>query len=265
MDTWEIVLILLLLTVSVLVISKHEIPLSFVTLLDNIYFQLIILGLTLALSTVSPASALVAVATVVIMYYVRNVVKIQIFQMTQQAQEEQLNNEVEQPRIEITEEKRTNNISADDEALELALNPHVNKQTNSRLSTAGRLDPGVVEKFTNHSDFDSTQLMDNESHVMIPEVDSNIFSKGGNAMPYNEDLIYPASRSFNGLAGQYDISEMRPKTNPEKYEELDFMPMSGMGSNNFETHGYNIDDKLTILKKGMKPSSLPPPNYSINA
>ena len=81
MDTWEVVLILILLTIAVSVIAKHEVPLALVTLLDNIYFQLAILGLTLGVAVVSPPVALVAVATIVIIYYIRNIVKIQIVQI----------------------------------------------------------------------------------------------------------------------------------------------------------------------------------------
>lgn len=282
MDTWEIVLILLLLTVSVLVISNHEVPLSFISMLDNIYFQFIVLGMTLALSTVSPASAIVAVATLVIIYYVRNIVKIQMVQQAQlaqqaqQAQQESLNKGENAPRIEITEKHNVVNVTVDKETVDLALNPHPDKQINSGLLSAGKKNvmsdiempsPScqnkTVESFA--SDFNKSKLMDNESRVMIPEVDSNIFAKGGNASPYNDEKLAPASRPFQGLAGQFDIMQMRPTTRSEKYEELDYMPMSGMGTNKFVINGSSIDDKILILQQGVKPSSMAPPNYIANA
>jgi len=78
METWEVVVILVLITLAISVIAKHEVPLTFVALLDSTFFQLAILGATLGVAAVSPAVAIVSIATIVIVYYIRNLVKIQL-------------------------------------------------------------------------------------------------------------------------------------------------------------------------------------------
>lgn len=78
MDTWEIVIILALLTISILVISKHRVSTELITILDSPIFQIVVLGLTLTAAVASPAVAVVAITTLVVVYYMRNVVKIQI-------------------------------------------------------------------------------------------------------------------------------------------------------------------------------------------
>ena len=88
MDTWEVVIILVLLTIAITVIAKQEVPLSFISLLDNTYLQLAILGLTLGIAVISPPVAIVAIATIVIVYYVRNLVKIQIAQLKRRMEQE---------------------------------------------------------------------------------------------------------------------------------------------------------------------------------
>ena len=47
-------------------------------LLDNSLFQLAIVGLTLSVAVVSPPVAIVAIATIVIIYYLRNLIKVQL-------------------------------------------------------------------------------------------------------------------------------------------------------------------------------------------
>ena len=47
-------------------------------LLDNSLFQLAIVGLTLAVAVVSPPVAIVAIATIIIVYYTRNLIKVQL-------------------------------------------------------------------------------------------------------------------------------------------------------------------------------------------
>ena len=78
METWEVVLILALVTVSVLVLVQKDMSMSFIRVLDNTFFQLAILTGALAVATISPAVAIVAIATIVVVFYVRNLVKIHI-------------------------------------------------------------------------------------------------------------------------------------------------------------------------------------------
>ncbi len=305
MDTWEVVLILILLTIAISVIAKHEVPLSLITLLDNIYFQLAILGLTLGVAVVSPPVALVAVATIVIIYYIRNIVKIQIvqmnkrieegarrdFDMEQAAKEKEAEKKAEKkddgPRIEITEERRVVNISTGNETIDAALKEHETRPTSYskdigvRSSMGGMLNaekeiasPQIempnprgpsktVESFDMQATFNSPAPQANTPKTVINEVDSEVFAKAGKVVPHNEDNAKPVVREYADATGQYPIYEPRVESKPEKYEQLDFMPMSDMGSNQFEKVGISIDDKMTILKKGLLPSSNPPPDYNM--
>lgn len=306
MDTWEVVLILILLTIAVSVIAKHEVPLALVTLLDNIYFQLAILGLTLGVAVVSPPVAIVAVATIVIIYYIRNIVKIQIVQMNKRIEEEARRNfDREQaakaeaakaaaeapkddgPRIEITEQRRVLNISSGNATIDAALKEHETRPTSyskdigSRSSIGGMLnaekdfeapkiempnprgEAKTVESFDMQATFNSTAPQAKEARTVINEVDSMVFAKAGKVVPHNEDNAKPVVRQYTDSTGQYPIFESRAQSKPEKYEQLDFIPMSDMGSNHFESVGISIDDKMTILKKGLLPSSNPPPDYNM--
>ena len=299
MDTWEVVLILILLTIAISVIAKHEVPLALITLLDNIYFQLAILGLTLGVAVVSPPVALVAVATIVIIYYIRNIVKIQIAQMNKRIEEgarrdfdmEQAAKSEEKkddsPRIEITEERRVINISTGNDTIDAALKEHETRPTSyskdigTRSSMGGMLNAEkeittpqlempnprgpakTVESFDTQATFNSPAPQANADKALINEVDSEVFAKGGNVVPHNEDKAKPVVRQYADGAGQYPIYEPRAESKTEKYEQLDFMPMSDMGSNKFEKVGLSIDDKMTILKKGLLPSSNPPPDYNM--
>lgn len=78
METWEIVLILVLVTIALIVLANHNVSLGFIQVLDNSLFQLAIVGLTLAVAVASPAVGIVGIATIVIVYYVRNLIKIQL-------------------------------------------------------------------------------------------------------------------------------------------------------------------------------------------
>lgn len=303
MDTWEVVLILILLTIAISVIAKHEVPLALVTLLDNIYFQLAILGLTLGVAVVSPPVALVAVATIVIIYYIRNIVKIQIAQMNKKIEEEarrdfdrqqaaksakaEETKEEDSPRIEITEERRVINIKSGNDTIDAALKEHETRPTSyskdighrstmgGMLSAEKEIEPPrlempnprgevkTVESFDMQASFNSPAPKANEDKHVVHEVDSDVFAKAGNVVPHNEDKAKPVERQYSDSAGQYPIYEARVQSKPEKFEQLDFMPMSDMGSNKFEKVGISIDDKMTILKKGLLPSSNPPPDYNM--
>lgn len=114
METWEVVSIVALITVAVLVVAKHQVPLSFIGLLDNTLFQLAILGATLAVAAISPAVAIVAIATVVIVYYIRNLVKVQIAMKEADYNKMVTDQMVEDnsPRIEIHEQTAVQQITS---------------------------------------------------------------------------------------------------------------------------------------------------------
>ena len=97
METWEIVLILVLVTIALIVLANHNVSLGFIQVLDNSLFQLAIVGLTLAVAVASPAVGIVGIATIVIVYYVRNLIKIQL-----------INANDEQPPMIVEEEANQN-------------------------------------------------------------------------------------------------------------------------------------------------------------
>lgn len=303
MDTWEVVLILVLLTIAISVIAKHDVPLGLITTLDNIYFQLAILGLALGLATVSPPVALVAVATIVIIYYIRNIVKIQMVRMNKRI-EADARYEMEQrqaradsegsqgsqdsegsPRIEITEQRRTVVIDNAD-TIQAALQEHETRPSHiteiGKRATLGgmlnaekqfeapqiempnpRVETRVVESFDTQASFNSAAPPKTEQRTVVNQIDSDVFSKADFLMAQNEDKVKPAVRPFSDSAGQYPITEPVYQSSPEKYEQADFMPMKDMGSNAFVNVDVSIDDKMTILKKGIMPSSNPPPDYNM--
>ena len=78
METWEVVAILVLITLAISVVARQNVPYSLMSLLDNTLFQLAIIGATLGVATVSPAVGIVAIATIVIVYYIRNLSKIEM-------------------------------------------------------------------------------------------------------------------------------------------------------------------------------------------
>ena len=107
METWEIVLILVLVTIALIVLANHNVSLGLIQILDNSLFQLAIVGLTLAVAVASPAVGIVAIATIVIVYYVRNLIKVQLINVGEESPMliEQETNQNE-PRL-IVEETHT--------------------------------------------------------------------------------------------------------------------------------------------------------------
>jgi hypothetical protein len=138
--------------------------------------------------------------------------------------------------------------------------------------------PPVNEKFENPrsdgSEGFEVQSMDAQAEfhapappssgrLMIP-VDSDVFTPAAAQVDgSNEILAAPAGRTFADSAGQYSINEIRPSTAAAaKYETADYIPNTELGTNAFSPVGVSIDDKITILKKGVMPSSAPPPNFN---
>jgi hypothetical protein len=329
METWEVVVILALTTFAVTIIANHHIPSSIIAILDNSVFQLAILGATLGVAAVSPAVAIVAIATIVIIYYIRNLIKIQL------VSEKQLENierpaevaeptDVDSPRLEVVEETtvvqtetvEVTQVSIPDasgakvpvslqtlpalaankphqednkDVVAAALQEHESHRpptedigTRSNLKGNNPIikdeKPPVNEKFENPRS-DGTegfevQSMDAQAEfhapappssgrLMIP-VDSDVFTPAAAQVDgSNEILAAPAVRTFADSAGQYSINEIRPSTAAAaKYETADYIPNTELGTNAFSPVGVSIDDKITFLKKGVMPSSAPPPNFN---
>jgi len=298
MDTWEVVLILVLLTVSIATIAKRDIPISLINVLDNIYFQLAILGLALGVAVVSPAVAIVAISTIVIVYYVRNLVKVEMAQEIRRMErdnEAMLNQERiakleknQEPRIEIREETRVvTEIVANKDTIEAALKEHESRQpVESQTQVGTRTSIGGVP---------STKPVEKEAHDEIPDprgpqknvesfdfkanlnspaaegtdrkplmpVDSQVFTSSYNPINGFNESKAPAGpmRSYNENAGQYDLNEARPQSQVERYEIAHFMPLGDSGLNEFKPLGDSIDDKINTLSRGVLPSSTAPPDF----
>ena len=103
METWEIVLVLALVTVSLTMLVNQNVSMGLIQLLDSPLFQLAVVGLTLAVAVVSPPVAIVAVATIVVVYYLRNVMKVQM-----------ASDEVAPSRIRIEQTKTVVDVIADE-------------------------------------------------------------------------------------------------------------------------------------------------------
>ena len=317
METWEVVLILVLITIAITVIAKHEVPLGFIELLDNAMFQMAILGLTLAVAVISPPVAITAIATIVIVYYIRNIVKLQLAAAISAADNVATAIMMEEttPRIEIHEKEviQTQSVIVENQpppvsagtlpvvnqphqadnkdTIENALKEHEHRQPpeGQRLigtqTTQGGSAPikdmkppahedmpnprntaphPPVESFDTQAPFHAkAPVAGQETTVINSKVDSDVFSEAPSTLePYNEVSAAPALRSFEDNAGQFNIGDNRPHTDPQKYEIADYMPASDMGRNNFQPVGVSIDDKINILKKGLMPVSGPPPDFN---
>jgi uncharacterized membrane protein len=298
MDTWEVVLILVLLTVSIAAIAKRDLPVSLINVLDNLYFQLAILGLTLGVALVSPAVAIVAISTIVIVYYIRNLVKVEIAQemrrmerdnealLTQQRIADLEKNQ--EPRIEIREEtKIVTELVANKDTIEAALREHETRQTEdsqaqigSRSSIGGvpptkqvekeehneipdpRGPQKGVESFDAKGNLNSAAPEGKNRRPLMP-IDSQVFVSAYNPINgFNESKAAVATlRSYNENAGQFDLHESRPKGQVDRYEVADFLPLKDSGVNNFEPIGQSIDDKINTLSRGVLPSTAAPPDF----
>jgi hypothetical protein len=288
MDTWEVVLILLFLSISILVIANRDVPLPLIEALDNTYVQLVVLACALSLAVLSPPVAIVAISTIVTVYYMRNVVKVQIMRMRRKAeleQEERMEKEAqkaaiaaasasasasashEEPRIEIRETTNTvTEIIADKEAIEAALQEH--ESSDSDRTMGDMTNPRKIQSPTGVEAFDQTAdnnslAPTNSSRRALGAVDSPVFTASRETpMGYNELKAPKKLRGYRDNAGQYDLDEMRPLSDVERYETADYMPNRDMGDNKFVPVGSSIDDKVRILTSGVMPSAAPPSNIN---
>jgi hypothetical protein len=277
MDTWEVVLILLFLSISILVIANREVPLHIIEVLDNTYLQLVILAGALALAVLSPPVAIVAISTIVTVFYMRNVVKVQLMRAQRDAElahEKRVEMAAEaakaaaeavpkEPRIEIRETTQTvTEIVADKEAIEAALQEHESRDSDVTNNGSSSTVPVGVESFE-HSKNNNSHANVDGSRRLIGAVDSPVFTAARETpMGYNELKAPKKIRSYRDNAGQYDLDEMRPLSEVERYETADYMPSNDMGDNKFVPVGNSIDDKERILTSGLMPSSAPPPSFN---
>lgn len=278
MDTWEVVLILLFLSISILVIANREVPLHIIEVLDNTYLQLVILAGALALAVLSPPVAIVAISTIVTVFYMRNVVKVQIMRSMRDAElarEKRVEmaaeaakaaESSEEPRIEIRETTHTvTEIVADKEAIEAALQEHESRDsevTNNGKNSNPSTVPVGIESFE-HSNNNNSHANVDSSRRLVGAIDSPVFTASRETpMGYNELKAPKKIRGYRDNAGQYDLDEMRPLSEVEKYETADYMPSNDMGDNKFVPIGQSIDDKERIITSGLMPSSAPPPSFN---
>lgn len=297
METWEVVLILALLTISIIVITKHKVPTEIITILDSPIFQIVLLGLTLVAAVTSPAVAIVAVTTLVVVYYMRNVVKIQIVSANVKTMPHGA-------QVAVIEEKRVTTIinnhehnimpvpkqDPNAETIEQALKesemrpPNYNHQViGNKMPVNGSLqfpaekarsyeifaDPRgkstSVESFDTEAKFNYNVPSSAVDRTIVPEVDSEVFKRGPqNPDASNEDTtISNQMRGFNSNDGQYEINEPRPSSLPGKYEVSTYNPDEFIGSNKFIPVGVSVDDKIKNLSNGKFVSGAPPPNFDL--
>lgn len=299
METWEVVLILALLTISIIVISKHKVSTEVITILDSPIFQIVLLGLTLVAAVTSPAVAIVAVTTLVVVYYMRNVVKIQIVSANVRTMPNGAH-------VAVIEEKRVTTIinnpehnknnmpvpkqDPNAETIEQALKesdmrpPSYNHQViGKRMPINGALlfpaekarshevfvDPRgkstSVESFDTQAKFNYNVPTSAVDRTIVPEVDSEVFKRAPqNPDASNEDTtVSNQMRDFNSNDGQYGINEPRPASLPGKYEVSTYNPDEFIGSNKFVPVGVSLDDKIKNLSNGKFVSGAPPPNFDL--
>jgi len=294
METWEFVLILVFLTICIIVISKQKVPVNVITLLDSPIFQIVILGLTLCLATISPPVTIVAITALVLVYYMRNVVKIQMVS----AKVKPLN---PPPRISIIEERRVTTIqNTDDEpkmevappvknndVIERALQESEMRPPNNNYITVGNNAPvnrklqvteenvkqleklenprgssTNVESFDTHASFHSNINSTDKNKIVTPELDSDIFLRSKRVDAANENLLMPNNmREYNNNDGQYAINEPRPSSLADKYEVARYNPDDFIGDNIFTPVGTSINDKISNLTRSKFVNSAPPPDF----
>jgi hypothetical protein len=300
METWEVVLILALVTVSVMVLVQKEMSMTCIRLLDNTFFQLAILTGALAVATISPAVAIVAIATIVVVFYVRNLTKIQMITPYELSAVDE-----DTPRIEMTEKtERTMTIVGDvpvsagtlpdvnapppkdnKDVVAKALSEHESRPpmqqplVGQRASISGTA-PLVSQLPPPHENFpnprgsamtadpvDSKMAMYGEAPVSgftpsIEEEEGFTAAAGYSIDGKDESSTEFIVRPFNDNQGQYNLNEVRPNQRPGKYELADFMPGTEMGSNDFAPTGVSIDDKVSNLQNGFVTSSAAPPDFN---
>ena len=235
MDTWEVVLILIFVTVALVVLGNQNLPLDLIQVLDNSMFQLLVLGLTLAVAVFSPAVAVVAITTIVIIYYVRNLTKVEMVSRPVLIEEASNPN---QPRITITEETTT-----------------VETTTKTKVEIA-EPDDGYVDEYENTKDEDlpavDAALTEHDSRLSLdsPGLLPKEFKMSGSVPVYDstsldrEDFENP--RSSMGNPESVDPKDLQHGAAPTPVGTPSYVPM-GKNANDSDVftpapvspHGFN--------------------------
>lgn len=298
METWEIVLVLVLVTISLTMLVNQNVSLDLIKVLDNSLFQLLIVGLTLAVAIVSPPVAIVAIATIVVVYYLRNMIKVQMasspeFLGNEEAPPSRMRVEQTRTVVEVSEcdsaQTRPEDVDVIEAAMaesggRIALNSAQLQPENFKIPAPAPIEdikPLAHEDFPNPRGSEGFESSDPAAELqgsapvagtptyVAPEsntlsVDAEAFMTGG-AVPtaFNEALSPPAARPYNESAGQYAINRSRPYSGVEKREVANYVAGKDIGSNEYVQHGSSIDDKIKNLHNGVPVGNAPPPNFDL--
>jgi len=201
METWEVVAILVLITLAISVVAKQYIPYRLMGLLDNTLFQLAIIGATLGVSAVSPAVGIIAIATIVIVYYIRNLSKIQM--------------------IEAENVDRAIADMLEDDSPRLVVKEQTLTQVSSTSITANRVDaetpvattglPAVTTKPHDASNGDviDAALKEHESRPPPEALNRNVGSRAsvGGGSPPMPNVVVPRQENHPNPRGSADKAE----------------------------------------------------------
>lgn len=299
METWEIVLVLALVTVSLTMLINQNVSMGLIQVLDSPLFQLAIVGLTLAVAVVSPPVAIVAVATIVVVYYLRNVIKVEMASSAFEEEAPPSRMRIEQTKTVVEVSECDNNSSSlqtrpeDADVIEAAMAESENRvalnsaqlyQPVFKIPAPAPIEdmtPMAHENFPNPRDAESEGFESADPHAEIRgaappagtptyvsngsntfSVDAEAFMTGA-AVPesYNEATSPPAARPYNESAGQYSIGSSRPYSGVQKRELAEYMAGKDVGSNEYVQHGESIDDKIHNLQNGITVGGAAPPNF----
>jgi hypothetical protein len=298
METWEIVLVLALVTVSLTMLINQNVSMGLIQVLDSPLFQLAIVGLTLAVAVVSPPVAIVAVATIVVVYYLRNVIKVEMASgaFEEEAPPSRIRIEQTKTVVEVSECDNSSSLQTrpeDADVIEAAMAESENRvalnsaqlyQPVFKIPAPAPIEdimPMAHEDFPNPRDAESEGFESADPQAEIRgaappagtptyvtnasntfSVDAAAFMTGA-AVPegYNEATSQPAARPYNESAGQYSIASSRPYSGVQKRELAEYMAGKDVGSNEYVQHGESIDDKIHNLQNGITVGGAPPPNF----
>jgi len=194
METWENVLILGLVSISVIVLMNHNVPLDLIPLLDNSVFQLAIVGATLAVAVISPPVAIVAIATIVVVYYVRNLIKVQLINNTECNEFDEMRPDNE-PRLIMEEVKTVETVTT---------TQHIKIQES---------DNSVMDNVTNAQNLQNRAMLNGANTPMLNGANAPMLNaKVENTKSNDNDVLENALKEH-----QYRVSE-QPQMHVQNYK-----------------------------------------------
>jgi hypothetical protein len=266
MDTWEVVFILALVTISLIILINHNIPIEVIMLLDNSLFQLAIVGLTLLIAVVSPPVAIVSIATIIIIYYTRNLIKVQLITNDDSCDkpvEISINNDLQstnEPRLFIEEVKTVETTTRTQHLKTQHLKTHHLKTQESDYNSYD--DQQNNEQQYNEQQNNEQQNNEQQNNL----VQSN--DKNTNTKPEDVDVLetvlneeqYRNNRGCPISPTQYKIPGAAPFPDI-KQPEYDTIPDPRIGNEGF--HVDSMDSQLEVNGKApnARSSSYLPDNY----